>query len=242
LVLLDWTRMTRSYCLAGAVPEHGQYRVVRPLLAKNRQAAVRNAGWSAWLLDGHRRWELFELIGPQVASPEPPHCEDLWVRSLRPAHRLAPPEERRAILAATVPPPGEPLFGAELTLTQAAAYLPPGSGCRSLVTVVVPARHIQFRVVQREGAQGPDVRVRLPLPGWEGRLLPVKDHHLLGRVEQATGDPHQRGPWLEALVGRMGEQVAVRLGLSRPFAARPGGPGYCWLMADGFFSLTDPQP
>jgi hypothetical protein len=31
--------------------------------------------------------------------------------------------------------------------------------------------------------------------------------------------------------------------LSRPFAPRPDcGPGYCWLMADGFFSLADPQP
>ena len=38
-------------------------------------------------------------------------------------------------------------------------------------------------------------------------------------------------------------QVPGRLGLSRPFQATPGrGEGVCWLMADGFFSLTDPQP
>jgi hypothetical protein len=40
----------------------------------------------------------------------------------------------------------------------------------------------------------------------------------------------------------MGDQVAVRLGLSRAFNSRSGEPGVCWLMADGFFSLTEPQP
>ena len=34
-------------------------------------------------------------------------------------------------------------------------------------------------------------------------------------------------------------EVAVRLGLLRSFASGPGE-GVCWLMADGFFSLTDP--
>jgi hypothetical protein len=44
------------------------------------------------------------------------------------------------------------------------------------------------------------------------------------------------------VVRHMGEEVVVRLGLSRP---HPGddhlGP-VTWLMVDGFFSPTDPQP
>jgi hypothetical protein len=48
---------------------------------------------------------------------------------------------------------------------------------------------------------------------------------------------------LDETVRRMGDVVAVRLGLSRPFFARQeSGPGYCWLMADAFFSLANPQP
>ena len=42
----------------------------------------------------------------------------------------------------------------------------------------------------------------------------------------------------------MGDTVAVRLGITRPFTPQEGAgrtPGLCWLMADGFFSLTDPQ-
>src|SRR4051812_32128699 len=110
MVLLDWTRMGKSYCLAGAVTQDGSVRVVRPLLAKPRDAADRKMGWSPYLLDGHARWEVFELIAPQLAAPEPPHQEDLWVRSLRPRGRLAPPEQRRAILTATRTPPGQPTF------------------------------------------------------------------------------------------------------------------------------------
>jgi hypothetical protein len=35
----------------------------------------------------------------------------------------------------------------------------------------------------------------------------------------------------------------VRLGVSRAYSGTPGrAPNVCWLMADGFFSLTDPQP
>src|SRR5437660_12692443 len=101
MILLDWTRMGKTYCLAGAVAEKGSYRIVRPLLAKNRTAAVRNVGWSAWLLDGHSRWEVFELIAPQPAEAQPPHVEDLWVHSLKPRRCLASPDERRAILAET---------------------------------------------------------------------------------------------------------------------------------------------
>ena len=41
----------------------------------------------------------------------------------------------------------------------------------------------------------------------------------------------------------MGEEVVVRLGPSRAFPPGVGcGPACCWLLADGFFSLTDPEP
>ena len=40
----------------------------------------------------------------------------------------------------------------------------------------------------------------------------------------------------------MGTTAVVRLGLSRSFVSAAGQPGKCWLMADGFFSLDDPQP
>ena len=69
LILLDWTRMGRTYCLAGVVAEGRTYRMIRPLLAKHRAAAVRNVGWSPYLLDGHCRWEVFEVVGP-LPTPE----------------------------------------------------------------------------------------------------------------------------------------------------------------------------
>jgi hypothetical protein len=139
MILLDWTRMAKSYCLAGAVIEQGQVRIVRPLGTKNRDAPVRNVGWSAFLLDGHCRWEVFELIGLTCAAPEPPHLEDLWVRALKARRQLAPPELRRTILNATLAPPDEPLFGAPLMTNRTAAYLPPNIGRRSLISVIVPA-------------------------------------------------------------------------------------------------------
>src|SRR5260370_3274741 len=111
MILLDWTRMGKSYCVAGAVEQPGGYRMVRPLLAKNRNAPVRNVGWSAWQLDGHTRWEIFELIGPESAAPEPPHLEDLWIRAMRSRRTLASPELRRAILGATLIKPGQSNFG-----------------------------------------------------------------------------------------------------------------------------------
>jgi hypothetical protein len=47
---------------------------------------------------------------------------------------------------------------------------------------------------------------------------------------------------LTLAVEQMGEQVAVRLGLSRGFRSMPGrAESVCWLMADGFFSSNDPQ-
>ncbi len=243
LILVDWTRMGRSYCLAGAVAEAGGWRVVRPLLGRYRTAPVRNAGWSAYLLDGHRRWEVFEVIAPQAAAPEPPHLEDHWVRTLLPRGYLASSQERRDILAATLVPPGDPLFGVRLTGSRAAAYLPPGTGVRSLATLAVPARHIHFRASLREGMAEPDVRVTLEMPGLEHRLLAVKDHHLLARAQSVAPNVAAVAGVLDATVRQMGDAVAVRLGLSRPFFGRQeSGPAYCWLMADGFFSLADPQP
>src|SRR6266404_35831 len=104
MILLDWTRMARTYCLAGAVYQDRQWRIVRPLLTKFREGTVRNVGWSAYLMDGHTRWEMMELIGPLPAAPEPPHLEDLWVRAMRSRRSSASPEQRRAILAATAVP------------------------------------------------------------------------------------------------------------------------------------------
>ena len=97
MVLLDWTRMGRSYCLAGVVQHNGQLRVVRPLPIAGRKAPVRNVGWSPFLMDGHSRWECFELVRAEPADSSPPHLEDVWVRELRPRRVLAEPALRRAI-------------------------------------------------------------------------------------------------------------------------------------------------
>lgn len=243
MILLDWTRMGKWYCLAGAVDEGGAYRTVRPLQAHFRDAPVRNVGWSAFLLDGHKRWEVFELIDPKPAAAQPPHLEDVWVRSLRSRRRLAAPEQRRAILEGTRNRTTDPTFGAPLTLTGAAAFLTPGTGRRSLATVVTSPDRVRFGGLWREGADAPDHRVCLDVPGLEGRSLPLKDHFLLGRAERAAADLDGRLRELERAVALMGDRVAVRLGLSRAFQGDPGrAPAACWLMADGFFSLDDPQP
>jgi hypothetical protein len=242
MILLDWTRMAKSYCLAGAVVEQGQVRIVRPLWAKYREAPVRNVGWSAYLLDGHCRWEILELIGPAAAAPEPPHLEDVWVRDLKARRKLAPPDLRRAILQATLAPPGEPLFGTPLVTNRTAACLPPNTGRRSLTSVMVPAGQIRFGAWWREGTPEADVRVTLPLPEVGPRTLPVKDHHFLRQAEQGPAGLEQRLQVLYQALVRMGDPIVVRLGLSRPFVGH-GSPAQaeCWLMADGFFSLTDPQ-
>lgn len=243
MILLDWTRMGKTYCLAGVVIDDLDVRIVRPLLFKHRDTPVRKVGWSPYQLDGHARWELFEPVGAQAAPPEPPHLEDVWVRSLRPLGRSATPAQRRAILAATAAADGGPLFGDALAATRSCAYLSPGSGRRSLATVHVPSRRITFDGWWREGAEGPDIRVMLSLPGLGERVLAVKDHHLLLRGEAAGPDLDRQLAVLNDAVRHMGEQVAVRLGLSRPFQHDhgPSAPA-CWLMADGFFSLADPQP
>jgi hypothetical protein len=243
MVLLDWTRMGKAYCLAGVVTQDGARRVVRPLPAKNKDAAARNLGWSAYLLDGHKRWEVFELVGAEPAGPEPPHTEDVWVRTLRPRGAFAPPQDRRDILAATTAPPGESPFGVELGTTRTAAYVAPGTGVRSLATVAAPSQPITFNAFHQEGMAGPEFRVMLPLPGLEGRPLPLKDHHLLQKAEKVSRSLDTQIKALQQAVRQMGETVAVRLGLSRPYPPNTArGPGNCWLMVDGFFSPTEPQP
>jgi hypothetical protein len=243
MVLLDWTRMGNTFCLAGVVRQGDEFRVVRPLPYSGRKAPVRNVGWLPIFVHGRCRWEEFELVGPAAASPEAPHLEDVWVRGLRPRGALAPPALRRAILQATTAPAGMPLFGAPLTRMRSSVFLPPGTGCRSLASLAVPAAQIEFSAVLREGADEPDVRVALHVLPFEGHTLPVKDHFLLGRAESASPTLDGRVRELDRAVRQMGPQVAVRLGVSRAFAASPGrAPNACWVMADGFFSLTDPQP
>ena len=139
--------------------------------------------------------------------------------------------------------PGDAAFGAPLSNTRASLFLAPGTGQRSLTTLAVPAKQIQFTASQREGVDEPDYRAHLQVPALGDRWLPVKDHHLLCRAERAAADLPGRMQMLNQSVQQMGEQVAVRLGLTRPFqAAAARGPGFCWLMVDGFFSLADPQP
>jgi hypothetical protein len=243
MVLLDWTRMGKTFCLAGAVADGKSFRIIRPLLANNQNASVRNVGWPAYLLNGRSRWEIFELIGAEPAKTQAPHREDHWVHAIRPRNRSASREERRLILEATMTKSGESLFGVPLLPTRIAAYVPPATGLRSLTTQVVPSDEISFSFSHREGAPERDVRVMLPVPPMGERLLMVKDHHLLSEVENATNEPSQQIRFLNEAIQAMGSRVAVRLGLSRAFQAdaRQGG-AMCWLMADGFFSLHDPQP
>jgi hypothetical protein len=243
MTLLDWTRMGSTYCLAGAITQDGRIEVVRPLMTRFRSAPVRNVGWSPYLLDGYTRWAIFEIVGPSLAAQEPPHLEDIWVRSLRACNRLAATDRRREILARTVSGASEPIFGVPLATTRSAAYLLPGTGQRSLATVIVPANRIRFEGSRRQGPPEPDMRACIPVPDLGERLLPVKDHHLLLKKTEVAGtNPGERAKMLDLLIQQMGEHVAVRLGLSRAFPSRPGGgQNFCWLMADGFFSLSDPQ-
>jgi hypothetical protein len=243
MVLLDWTRMGRSYCVAGAVLQDGRLRIVRPLPSYQRRAPVRDVGWPAPFLDGHSRWEVFELAGPESATGQAPHLEDAWVGTLRPRGCLASRAQRRAILEATLAPASRPPFGALLASTRSAAYLRPGWGERSLASVTVQGRQVAFTASRREGTAEPDYRVTLPVPGLGLRTLPVKDHFLLRLAEKSSQDLDGQVRALTWAVRHMGDPVVVRLGLSRAFQATPGrGEGVCWLMADGFFSLTDPQP
>ena len=243
MVLCDWTRMGHAYCFAGAV-EMGAWMTVRPIL-HNRAAPVRNVGWSPFLFDGHCRWEVFELIGVHSPKHEPPHAEDVWIRELRPTGRMAAPAERRAILEAGLRPKDVPLFGHLFADSRGAAYLDAGKGDRSLVTLVVDRKSLTFSGALRQGRAGPDYRVVLDVPGLGPRSVAVVDHFLLQAAELAGESIDARMREIERLVGQMGERIAVRLGLTRPFAPADGdqpAARVCWLMADGFFSFDDPQP
>src|SRR5262249_40853765 len=152
---------------------------------------------------------------------QPPHLEDVWVRNLRPTTRLLDRARRQAILQATLTPPGDRAFGAPLTTTRTTVYLTPGHGVRSLASVTIAVHQLRFCASQREGALEPDYRVALSLPGLEGRFLCVKDHFLLQRAEAEALHPDGRVEALQRLVGEMGKQVVIRLGLSRPYQATP---------------------
>jgi hypothetical protein len=129
-----------------------------------------------------------------------------------------------------------------LTTTRTGAYINANSGVRSLASVVVLGRSVAFRVTACEGRGEADYRVEMDLPEVGRRILPLTDHFLLERAELAGESPLARQCALELAVRQMGEQVVVRLGLTRPFASSCQAEGVCWLMADGFFSYTNPQP
>src|SRR5262249_55770624 len=145
-------------------------------------------------------------------------------------------------LQATLTPGEQHLFASPLCTTRTAAYLAPGTGGRSLSTIAVAVRDIVFSAAWREGTHEPDFRVKLPVPGLDERILPVKDHFLLRQAELAGTGSDTQIHALTRAVRQMGEQVVVRLGLSRAFQSTAGQEAFCWLMADGFFSLVDPQP
>jgi hypothetical protein len=212
-------------------------------MPRSRNSPTPNIGWSPYLMDGHSRWEVFEMIQPKPALGIPPHLEDVSVVALRSRKQFATSEQRRAILNATLAPRDKPLFGAELSHSISACYLEPGKGERSLASVMLPSSEVQFTALWRDGTNEPDYRVRLPLPGFSTPpILPVKDHFLLGRAEKESTDLDERLRFLLAAVRKMGERIIIRVGLSRSFQSSDGQPGRCWLMADGFFSADDPQP
>jgi hypothetical protein len=100
---------------------------------------------------------------------------------------------------------------------------------------------VRFSAAARFGAPEPELRVELCAAGLAGKQLPVKDHHLLSRVEATGQTLTDQVQLLQQAVLQMGPRVAVRLGLTRPFqATAERGPGFCWLMADGFFSHAEP--
>jgi hypothetical protein len=243
MILLDWTRMGRTYCVAGAVNVNGQLRIIRPLPRALRDAPVRNAGWSPFLIDGHSRWEVFDLSAPEPAPPQAPHLEDAWVVGLRSRRGLAAPAFRRAVLDATLVPAGQPLFGAPLRTNNHKAYLLPGEGVRSLTSLAVRQAQIELFAEERDDRPEPVYRVRLDVPELSDLVLPFKDHFLLGRSEQASPTTAGRLRALKLAVAQLGDPLVVRLGLSRPYAPPESSSlPRCYLMADGFFSLSDPQP
>jgi len=242
LILLDWTRMGKTYCLAGVVVQNNQYWVVRPLPPEARTGPVRNIGWPHWQMQGHSRWEIFEMVDPEPATPQPPHLEDVLVRGLKTRGGVASPAERQAILRATLTPSGQSIFGQPLQGPPRRTSLAPGTGVRSLAGVMVPANSIVFSREPRPGRDEPTFRVTLDLPEVGRVNLPLKDHFLLLRAELAGDTPEVCLSSLTWFVRQMGDPVAARLGVSRPYQGDPSqADGVCWLMANGFFSLNDTQ-
>lgn len=261
MILVDWTCMGKTFCLAGVVRDAQGWKTIRPLprsLRGGRPAGrglwgalesvlapatdgPRNVGWFDNLLGSIKRWDMVELSEPQPAEIERPHTEDLWVRALKGTGRSAAPAVRYEVLRATQAASPEPDFGAPLLHTKMSAYLRPGVGERSLVTVMLPSRDVAFDASWREGADAVDMRVQLKLPLLGCKLLPVKDHDLLSHGERlAAGDPAGQARALRGAIAQMGPMVAVRLGLSRGFDTGQGE-RRCWLMADGFFAAEDIQ-
>ena len=263
MILVDWTRMGRTYCIAGLVSEGQGWRTVRPMPVASRGGSSRprlwgvvdallsgpptprpsqppaNIGWSSGQLGKFERWDIVELVGPKPVEAEPPHVEDVWVQALYTTGKSVPPESRSTILRETCVHEFKPYFGVPLMQTHTSAFLRPGMGERSLVTAIVPSHELFFEASLREGADEIDVRVRLKLPGVGVKLLPVKDHFLLCQAERTAGiDPVPLAKALRQAVDEMGKAVAVRLGLTRGFDTGRGE-RRCWLMADGFFSAEE---
>jgi hypothetical protein len=243
MILLDWTRMGKTFCVAGLVADGSEWRTVRPMPIEfhstTRPGALRNVGWFPSQLGKSQRWDIMHLVGTQSAALEPPHTEDIWVTEMRPAGQSFAQERRSAVLRGTVISGYKPHFGVPLLHTRTSAYLKPGTGERSLVTVTAHGYELFFEASKREGAAAVDVRVRLKLPGVGVKQLPVKDHFLLSSAEQHVGtDPAALAKFLAQEIGQTGKIVAVRLGLSRAFDVGRGE-RRCWLMADGFFCIEE---
>src|SRR5262245_4470492 len=189
MILLDWTRMGKTFCIAGLIPDGSGLRAVRPMPSGTYAGGVsanlhgpastsrvsasassptippRNLGWFGAQLGAFHRWDVVSLIGESPAEIERPHTEDVWVNKLRSTGRTVPSEQRSAILRSTVVQGYRPHFGIPLLNTRTSAYLKPGIGERSLVTIVAPAHELFFEASKREGAADVDVRVRLKVPG-----------------------------------------------------------------------------
>src|SRR5438034_10506500 len=58
MVLLDWTRMGRSFCVAGAAFPDTHYRLVRPLWANTGQAPVGRVRSTASRLERPVGWDI----------------------------------------------------------------------------------------------------------------------------------------------------------------------------------------
>jgi hypothetical protein len=242
MILLDWTRMGRYFCLAGATVHSQSVRIVRPLPERFYDGQSGHIGWPPHSLQGHERWEIVELLGATPAVIKQPHVEDVWVQGLRWSGESAVKSDRVRVLTQTAT--NGDLFGAPLTRTSASAYLEPNTGECSLATILLPPTTLEILGLSRGGARPMEMRVQLPVPKVGMCELPVIDHHLLLKAEQGGGSDTERLARLHQLIQGMGEQVAVRLGLARPLqqGQGPRATTRCWLMADGFFSLPDPQP